>query len=388
MDPPDHGQAQPLQLSDLDRIRNLLKEQPRDLLLLELAVQTKLPIQWLLNLKTLDLADIKPNDRKVIENDHGRTVGTLTLSESLHRTWRDYLKRVAPSENDYIFKSKKGVGPLKLSSVSNLVNEWFEALGLTGPRGLRSLRATHKLHFEGSQPDISTGDEAPDHLSGLKPVEFIPAHEFVYRGLFDAIISGAIPPGQRLVPESIAAQMNVSRMPVREALQRLRAAGFVSIKAKGRIVANRLSRSDLEEIQHIRLLLEREAAGRAATRREETAITRLESIHKVHNRSINSGKIEQIVKSNKQFHMTIYSQSGMPVLAQMIETLLDRVSPYLHIELKEVDPAGRYLQNSVSHHQEILNGMRERDPNKVVHFLTIDHNKTTKQILKIFKRKE
>ncbi|MEW6262652.1 MAG: FCD domain-containing protein [Thermodesulfobacteriota bacterium] len=386
-DQQNHNQAGAIQASDLDRIRNMLADRPRDLLFLELAVQTDLPVQWLLRLKAADLEGLKPNDRKVIANGQGRAVGVLYMSESLHRTWRRYRERIAPSPGDYLIKSQKGSGPLKLASASNMVNEWFETIGLTGPRGLRSLHSTHKLYFAGAPAEISAAEEIPTHLKALKPVHMIPAHEIVYRGLLQAMVSGVIRPGERLVPERIALQMKVSRMPVREALQRLRAAGFVSSSARGRMVVNNLSRNDLEEIQHIRLMLEREAAGKAALRCEETALERLEAIHKLFEQTITAGKIEQSIRYNKEFHLGIYIQSGMPILTKMIESLLDRVSPYLHIELKEAESSDLHIQNTIGNHREMLNGLHERDPNKVIHWLTKDHHETTEWIVKFFDRK-
>ncbi|MEW5721462.1 MAG: FCD domain-containing protein [Thermodesulfobacteriota bacterium] len=386
-DRPNFHQAEPIRhRPDLDRVRTLLADRPRDLLLFELAVQTGLPGKWLLRLKAADLIGLGSKDRKVVEDDHGRPVGLLVMTESLLRAWRLYVDRVSPAAGDYVFKAHNGSEPLKLSSVSNLANEWFAALGLSGPRGLRSLQATYKLHFAAPASAVPAVAETPAHLKGLRPVKMVPAHEIVYRGLLEAIVSGTIPPGERLVPERIALQMNVSRMPVREALQRLRAAGFVSIKSRSGIVVNELSPGDLEEIQRIRLILELEAAGRAALRRDEAVIKRLESIHAVYERSIKAVKIEQAIRYNKEFHMTIYEQAGMPTLSQIIEGLLDRVSPYLHIELKGVDPADLHIQNTVGNHRRMLDGLKERDPDKVKEWLARDHQDTTKRIVDFLSR--
>ena len=62
--------------------------------------------------------------------------------------------------------------------------------------------------------------------------------EIVYDAIRDAILSGHYLPGQRLVADELARELGVSRMPVREALQRLQVAGLIAItRHKGAVVS-------------------------------------------------------------------------------------------------------------------------------------------------------
>jgi DNA-binding transcriptional regulator YhcF (GntR family) len=80
--------------------------------------------------------------------------------------------------------------------------------------------------------------------------------DLVYRALRDAIIRGEIREGEALRQESIAQMFNVSRIPVREAMQRLEAQGLViSARFKGVVVAS-LSADQIKEIFEFRALLE------------------------------------------------------------------------------------------------------------------------------------
>lgn len=65
------------------------------------------------------------------------------------------------------------------------------------------------------------------HERVLQPVERVSLRDRVYAQLLDAIVAGAIPPGSRLRDRDLAAELGVSRTPVREALQRLEAEGLV-----------------------------------------------------------------------------------------------------------------------------------------------------------------
>lgn len=372
---------------DIARIRTLLADRPRDRLLFETTIQTGMPIRRLLGLRVTDLSGLETNQALVIRDDRGREIGVLVMTDSLQQAWREYLNRLAPEANEYIFRSTRSASPLSLSTVTNMVNGWFETLGLSDLRGIRSLRKTYELHYAGlAAPELEKERQAPEtsgEIKGLKPVQMVSASEVVYQSLLETIVSGGIPPGERLVLKNIAGQMNVSRMPVREALQRLRAAGFVSVQGRGSMVVNELSRKDLEEIQHIRLILERDIVHKAVPNCTPKDIKELETIHHESSKVLQSGQRDLAVKYNKEFHMTIYRMAGMPIMAQMIESLLDRIGPYLHIELQQVKQRYDHVQSTIENHGRMLEALHARDADKLFFWLAKDHGLTTDRILSI-----
>src|SRR5574341_1579615 len=88
--------------------------------------------------------------------------------------------------------------------------------------------------------------------------------EMVYDAIRDAVLSGRYPPGKRLVADEIARELGVSRMPVREALQRLQVAGLIAITRHKAAVVSELSEPDIVEIYHIRAVLDGLATRLAA----------------------------------------------------------------------------------------------------------------------------
>jgi DNA-binding GntR family transcriptional regulator len=364
-------------LSDLERIRKYLANRPRDLLFFNMIIMTGIPAKQLLKIKVSDLKNLKAGDRLILGGKWSQSESTLIMSSELLHTWRNYLSNLKPADEDYVFKSSRGNRQLNLSTMTNMVNRWFKDIGFEGVQGLRSLHSTWEKHFSRSKGS----DRAEPHES-FKPLKKLSAHEYVYRELLEAIISGTIPPGERLVAEKIAAQMRVSRMPIREAFMRLLASGFISMTEGGGIIVNKLSREDFEEIQKIRLILEREAAGQASILWEDIITKKLERNHDISEKLIASGKMEKAIKLNKDFHMTIYNQAKMPILSGIIEGLLDKVSPYLYFEFKKSNHADPHIQNTINNHGKIIDGLRERNPDKVKYWLTKDHNITTIRIIK------
>ena len=86
-----------------------------------------------------------------------------------------------------------------------------------------------------------------------------------YRALRDHLLSGRFVGGERMQEEAIAAQLGVSRTPVREAMARLASEGLIEPAGRS-FVLPELSRGDIEEIYELRLMLEPEAAGQVARR--------------------------------------------------------------------------------------------------------------------------
>jgi DNA-binding GntR family transcriptional regulator len=96
--------------------------------------------------------------------------------------------------------------------------------------------------------------------TSIKPLER-PAGlaDRVYHELRDNIGSHQIRPGERLQEVSLAAQLGVSRTPVREALARLESEGMIVVEGRGFVVPE-LTDADIEEIYQLRFLLEPAAA--------------------------------------------------------------------------------------------------------------------------------
>ena len=177
----------------------------------------------LLQLKVSDLLSIKGGEAIPTTTESAKLSSVPIMSEALYKSFQHYLERLSPKPDDYLFKSRKGGQPLNVSSVSNMVKDWYQATGLKGLSGVSSLRKTWQVHFKDRHQTEAKVSEAQHALEGLKPIKSATLWERVYRQLLSAIISGKIPPGEKLVTETIARQLNVSPMPVRQAILKFRA---------------------------------------------------------------------------------------------------------------------------------------------------------------------
>jgi DNA-binding GntR family transcriptional regulator len=215
----------------------------------------------------------------------------------------------------------------------------------------------------------------------IKPVKQTTIQNSVYEELLKAILSGRIPPGERVTMEGLAQLLDVSLMPVRIALQKLEAGGFLSIGKNRRISIAGLSPENLLEILEIRLMLEGHAADKACQFRSEESLRRLEDLY---TQCVKAKDENDYLRANREFHMTIYTEANMPILKEVIESLWNRFSPYLHILLRnEQDFQAGDFQKS---HEGMLEAMRNQDRKAMRKWLTTDlkrGGKLVKQRLEI-----
>ncbi|MDH5294672.1 MAG: GntR family transcriptional regulator, partial [Acidimicrobiia bacterium] len=96
--------------------------------------------------------------------------------------------------------------------------------------------------------------------------------DFVYRQIFDAVVSGRIPPGERLVQEVLAEEMDVSRTPVREALLRLESEGILAASDRGGFLVRSLDLAEVQATYELRAAVEGYAARLVAERGDPAAV--------------------------------------------------------------------------------------------------------------------
>jgi DNA-binding GntR family transcriptional regulator len=151
------------------------------------------------------------------------------------------------------------------------------------------------------------------------------ASECAYTIIRRAIIEGTYQEGDRLVEAELATLAGVSRTPIREALRRLAAEGFVQVRPGSGAVVTRWSRTEMVELFEIRAALECLGAGLAAQNAGPDDIAALEDLCTDMERVATLGGpafLETFSKLNTLFHNSILEISGNPRLAEMASGLM------------------------------------------------------------------
>src|SRR5579864_5592420 len=113
----------------------------------------------------------------------------------------------------------------------------------------------------------------------ISPVERpVPLRQSVYEALVELVIAGRLTPGQHLVETELARQLGVSRQPVREALHRLEAEGWVDLRPNQGAFVHVPTDQEVDELLDVRALLEAETARLAAGAASPAQLARLGQI--------------------------------------------------------------------------------------------------------------
>ncbi len=167
------------------------------------------------------------------------------------------------------------------------------------------------------------------------------AHDRVYRHLRSRIMHGDVPPGQALTLRGIGKEYDVSMTPAREAVRRLVAEGALTMSNSGRISTPELSNERIEELAALRALLEVELASRALPRAHMALIERMQSINAVIADAVSRGDAVNYIRTNLEFHRTLYLRAQAPAMLAMAETVWLQMGPTmraLYGRLRRTEP--------------------------------------------------
>jgi DNA-binding GntR family transcriptional regulator len=145
--------------------------------------------------------------------------------------------------------------------------------------------------------------------------------DFMAESLRDAIFSGEIRPGERLLQEELAERFHVSPTPVREAIQQLVAEGVLSHSPYRGVQVTEPLLEEAHEIYLIRGAVERLATKVAVPNLKISDVQRLRAIQAEMADNVEHGDRELMHRLNHEFHMTIYTAADMPLLLRIIKTL-------------------------------------------------------------------
>jgi DNA-binding GntR family transcriptional regulator len=186
--------------------------------------------------------------------------------------------------------------------------------------------------------------------------EFAPRTKSVYGDLRAAIIAGEYRPGERLIEAELAVKLNASRTPIREALQRLNAAGLVLSRRRGWIV-HAFSSAEIRQIYEVRMAVEGYACRLAAERATPADVEHLRALTDAYGAAVAANDLTACNMTNELLHDFLYATASNPKLAAMI---VDAREHYFTARLARLFHADE-LANSHCGHLEILAAIERGD---------------------------
>lgn len=177
--------------------------------------------------------------------------------------------------------------------------------------------------------------------------------------LRDAIISGAVQPGQRLIESEIAKQMAVSRAPLREALRQLEQEGLVTRHPNRGCFVTDFSEQDVIEVISLRCVLECMAIEWATPRITAEDIAVLRSLIEEARQATDAGDLNRLTRVDMQFHEYICAKAGHGRLLKA--WLAQHAQSRMLLNLRFHVLSSFTPQTVVPDHTNIANALERRD---------------------------
>ncbi len=191
-----------------------------------------------------------------------------------------------------------------------------------------------------------------------------PAATQILERLRKAIMNGDLRSGQPLRQDDLAAHFGTSKIPVREALQRLEGEGLVKSFPHRGVFVTELSADELQEICEIRVDLESRALKLAIKNLDKETIDRARKI--LDEAESANDYLTSWSARNWAFHATIYAEANRPRLLQMIETLHGHTERYLQLHVSILD----YRKKGEKEHRDLLKFAARGETQKAVALLS------------------
>lgn len=202
---------------------------------------------------------------------------------------------------------------------------------------------------------------SPRSLQKSKPLQ-----EQAYQALRNAILSGELSPGQRLVETQLAQQLEVSRTPIREAIRLLQHENLATIDGSGVMRVATISVTDAVQLYDCRIALEQLSVTEACQNASALQLKELERIVEQAETLANSKSIQltsfRLPDLDYRFHRLLAESSGNPWLVSLLDGVFDKMQ-LLRMQTTKHNPNVLEIR---AEHQRIYEFVRSRNPEAAV----------------------
>ena len=204
---------------------------------------------------------------------------------------------------------------------------------------------------------IANSGREPDSPFRALPPERQRLADRVYRQVLDAVVAGFLPPGGRIIQERLAAEINVSRTPVREALLQLERESILIRSGSGGFAVRSVTEQEVREVYATREAIEGHAARLVAEHRDTAALDRIAAVVEAEE-SLTGGSVEAYFHANRRIHRSVLENADNEMLLRLFDQLWNRgASLHIFAAIEQSD-----LGATLRGHEELVEAMRSAMP--------------------------
>lgn len=195
-----------------------------------------------------------------------------------------------------------------------------------------------------------------DNLS-MQMNEFLPLRDVVFNTLRQAILTGELKPGERLMEIHLANKLGVSRTPIREAIRKLELEGLVTmIPRRGAEVAQ-ITEKSMSDVLEVRRALDALCVELACERITEEDLARLKQACDAFEEAVRSRDIKKVARADVELHDIIVQATGNQRLVQLINNLSEQMYRYRFEYIKDISQHQRLVEE----HRRIYDSIVKKD---------------------------
>lgn len=187
--------------------------------------------------------------------------------------------------------------------------------------------------------------------------DFLPLRDVVFNTLRQAILTGELKPGERLMEIHLANRLGVSRTPIREAIRKLELEGLVTmIPRRGAEVAQ-ITEKSMNDVLEVRRSMDALCVELACDRISQQELSELEKACDAFAEAVTTKDIRKIAQADVALHDIIVQATGNRRLVQLINNLSEQMYRYRFEYLKDTS---RH-QSLIIEHRMIYEGIRKKN---------------------------
>ncbi|WDR03887.1 GntR family transcriptional regulator [Devosia algicola] len=180
--------------------------------------------------------------------------------------------------------------------------------------------------------------------------------------LYEDIVLGIFPAGNKLAEERLAERFSVKRHTIREAFLHLEELGFIDRVPNRGVLVREMTPTEVREIYDVRAVLESHAASVTKLPVDPDITDRMAAIQERHSKAIEDGDYRAVLHLNTEFHRTQFSACANTTLVAAIEDFAIRV--HAITAMKYGDRS--VMERVTEHHWEIIEAMKGTDNAKLI----------------------
>lgn len=189
--------------------------------------------------------------------------------------------------------------------------------------------------------------------------EFLPLRDVVFNTLRQAILTGELKPGERLMEIHLANRLGVSRTPIREAIRKLELEGLVTmIPRRGAEVAQ-ITEKSMKDVLEVRRTLDALSAELACERISQEEEEALKKACQNFEEAVKTKDTKAIAKADVAIHDIIAAATGNQRLIQLINNLAEQMYRYRFEYIKDASQHERIIQEHRIIYESIINKDKE-----------------------------